>query len=79
MSDSDQSDETLAAYLRLRGYSDDDVQKIVQQLAEHDSDTARQSVFDSIEAGTFNLDLIIAQALQSDEETVDEADEPSND
>lgn len=55
---------SLTDFLRLRGHNDDEVQKILAKLAERDSLTARESVFDSIEAGTFNLDAIIREALQ---------------
>lgn len=55
---------SLTDFLRLRGHNDDDIQKILAKLAERDSLTARESVFDSIEAGTFNLDAIIREALE---------------
>lgn len=55
---------SVADFLRMRGHNDDEVRKILAKLAEHDSLTARESVFDSIEAGTFDLDAIIREALK---------------
>jgi predicted DNA-binding protein (UPF0278 family) len=65
MSDSiDNSDAALAEFLQQRGHSEEEIEKIVKRLAEHDAESMRQSIFDSIAGGSFNLDEIIQQALE---------------
>lgn len=60
---SEQDDQLLIEFLEQRGHSEDEIQRIVKRLAEHDAASMRQSVFDSIAGGTFDLDKIIEQAL----------------
>lgn len=64
MSDSD--DKVLTEFLQQRGHSPDEIEKIVKRLADHDASEMRQSVFDSIAGGSFNLDDIIKQALEDE-------------
>ena len=68
---SERSDEALVEFLKLRGHSEEEIEKIVARLAMHDESMLRQSVFDSIEAGTFNLDELIKSALVEDPEDKD--------
>ncbi|MBI2481655.1 MAG: hypothetical protein HYV60_24325 [Planctomycetia bacterium] len=60
---SDDKDKILAEFLRQRGHSEKEIAKIAKRLAEHDAKSMRESIFDSIAGGTFNLDDIIKQAL----------------
>ena len=62
MSDDDQ---VLEQFLRQRGHTQEEIDKIVRKLSEHDSESVRESIFDSIAAGTFNFDDIIRKALES--------------
>lgn len=60
---SDDEDKILADFLQQRGHTEDEIAKITKRLAEHDAESMRESIFDSIAGGTFNLDDIIKQAL----------------
>lgn len=64
MSDSD--DKVLIEFLQQRGHSPEEIEKIAKRLADHDASEMRQSVFDSIAGGSFNLDDIIRQALEDE-------------
>ena len=61
------SDETsykaLGEFLGKQGHNEDEVQRILDKLAEYDRNMVRDSIFDSLENGTFNLDAIISEAL----------------
>ena len=63
---SDEEDTLLAEFLQQRGHSEAEIAKITKRLAEHDAESMRQSIFDSIAGGTFNLDDIIKQALNGE-------------
>jgi len=60
---SENDDRVLIEFLQLRGHSKEEIDKIVKRLADHDASEMRQSVFDSIAGGSFNLDDIIKRAL----------------
>ena len=64
MSDDSENEQQLVEYLKQRGHSQGDVDKILKRLADHDEETFRHSVFDSIESGSFNLEAIIKEALE---------------
>lgn len=63
----------MTDYLIEQGHSRVDVARMLVELREHDSRTMRESVFDSIERGGFDLREIVAHALKPD--TVDAKDE----
>jgi transposase len=63
---SDDEDRLLAEFLQQRGHSEDEVAKIAKRLAEHDAESMRESIFDSIAGGTFSIDDIIKQALKGE-------------
>ncbi|HRX78162.1 MAG: hypothetical protein H6821_13880 [Planctomycetaceae bacterium] len=63
---SDDEDKILAEFLQQRGHTEDEIAKITRRLAEHDAESMRESIFDSIAGGTFNLDDIIKQALDGE-------------
>jgi hypothetical protein len=54
---------SVAQWLKEKGYSDVEVQKILVKLAEHDHQTLSDAVFDSIGAGGQTLDQLIRDAL----------------
>lgn len=59
------SDENceLVDYLKRRGHSQGEVDQILANLQQRENDVLRQSIFDSIAAGNFDLEEIIKQAL----------------
>jgi len=60
---SDDDDKILEEFLQQRGHTEEEIAKITKRLAEHDAESMRESIFDSIAGGTFNFDDIIKQAL----------------
>jgi hypothetical protein len=53
----------IAEWLKGRGYSEEEVQKILAKLADHDHATLSDAVFDSIGGGGKTLDQIIDEVL----------------
>jgi hypothetical protein len=53
----------LGDYLKSRGYSPDEIQKILAKLASYDHKTLSDAVFDSIGNNAKTLDQIIRDAL----------------
>ena len=68
MSEIDPRQNELVEWLQEKGHSTDEIQKILAKVAEYDEQTIRESVFDSIERGNFNLDAIIQEALNDQQE-----------
>ncbi len=60
---SQKDDQVIKDFLSQRGYSDEDVAKIMDRLVQYENETLRKSVFDSIDAGGFDIDKIIQEAL----------------
>ena len=63
---SDQSDprhEELIAWLEEQGHTAPEINKILAKLAEYDSRTLHESIFDSIDRGDFSITSIIDEAL----------------
>jgi hypothetical protein len=58
-----EDDKVLVEFLKERGHTEEEIAKITKSLAQHDTESARESIFDSIAAGTFNIDDIIKKAL----------------
>ena len=67
MASHEQDIRELRTFLQQRGHSESEIEKVVEKLGQHDSDVLRQSVFDSIAAGSFDLEAIIKEALEGDE------------
>ncbi len=63
MADSEYSE--LIEQLKSQGHDQATIERVLEKLRKYDEDTIRQSVFDSIEGGTFDLDAIIQQAIDS--------------
>ena len=55
--------DVVIRFLKERGYSETDIQRVIKKLEEYEDKTLRQSVFDSIDSGGFNIDQIIQDAL----------------
>ncbi|MDP6448043.1 MAG: hypothetical protein QGG36_01665 [Pirellulaceae bacterium] len=74
MTDQDDAQNELRQYLEQRGeHTPDEIAKILARLAQYDADVMRQSVFDSIDGGGFDLDTIIQDALGDEESPSDES------
>ncbi len=65
-SDSDPRQPELVAWLTERGHSTDEIAKILAKVAEYDARTINESIFDSIDAGDFDLSSLIKEALGDD-------------
>lgn len=65
-SDSDPRKPELVAWLTERGHSTDEIAKILAKVAEYDARTINESIFDSIDAGDFDLSSLIKEALGDD-------------
>jgi hypothetical protein len=57
--------QLMADYLKSRGYTNEDVQKILAKLAGYDNKTLSDAVFDSIGNNAKSLDQIIQDVLKS--------------
>lgn len=55
--------ELMIHYLTEQGHSWDEIERVLGKLEDWDERSIRESVFDSIEHGTFNLSAIIKEAL----------------
>lgn len=64
MSDETPANPAIVEWLQQRGYSAEEISRILARLADHDDKTVRDAVFDSIGQGSLNLDAIIREALQ---------------
>jgi hypothetical protein len=55
---------TIVQWLKEKGYSEAEVQKVLAKLAEHDHETLSDAVFDSIGGSGQSLDEMIREALR---------------
>ncbi len=60
----DNDDETLVQYLQEQGCSAAEIDQILAKLNQYDKRAVRDSVFDSIASGGFNLQQIIDDLKQ---------------
>ncbi len=60
------SNPAVVEFLKGRGYTPAEIEKILAKLAAYDAKTVNDAVFDSIGRGTFTLDEIIRQALEEE-------------
>lgn len=58
----------IQKWLKDKGYSDEEVQKIMAKLAEHDHQTLSDAVFDSIGNGGQSLEQLIGDVLGNRDE-----------
>lgn len=66
--------DLIVRYLNELGYSTQDVQAVLDKLRAYDSDVVKQSIFDSIATGSFNLESLIAEM-----EVAEDAKQKEND
>jgi hypothetical protein len=57
-------DASLDNWLKERGYSEEDRRKIMARLAQHDDETMRDAIFDSIGGDGKTLDEMISDLLR---------------
>lgn len=60
------SDEDLLNHFKSQGLSQTEIDKIFEKLQEYDSSVFRQSIFDAIETGSFDLRSVIDEAMGED-------------
>ncbi|MBI1314343.1 hypothetical protein GC176_23860 [bacterium] len=72
MPESDDDYIQLADFLRERGHTELEVEKIIAHVREYEAETQLYSVMDSIADGHLNLTNIISEALGSGGEAADE-------
>jgi hypothetical protein len=63
MSAEDPRHQELVEWLREQGHRPDQIEKILAKVAQYDTQTMHESVFDSISRGQFDLESIIKEAL----------------
>ena len=56
----------ISLWLSERGYSDIQIDKILRQLDRYDEQVKRESFFDDLASGAFDMDSIIKEALGED-------------
>ena len=60
----DSNSAMIAQWLKDKGYSEEESQKILTKLAEHDHETLSDAVFDSIGGDGKSLDQMIGDLLR---------------
>jgi hypothetical protein len=56
----------IESWLAERGYPPAAIQKILERLDHYDSRVNRESVFDSMDKGDFDMDAFIKEALKDE-------------
>jgi len=64
MPNNESNNATIESWLKDRGYTDEERQKILAKLAQHDHETMSDAVFDSIGTSDKTLDQMIAAMLR---------------
>lgn len=57
-------DDKLKQHLSEQGFDQEEIRKILDKVAEYDRRMERDSAFESIESGSFDLSRIIQEALE---------------
>lgn len=60
------SDEELLNHFKSQGLEQAEIEKIFEKLQAYDSSVFRQSIFDAIETGGFDLRAVIDEAMGED-------------
>jgi len=61
---SDSFETMLKNHLTMHGYEEEEIARVLERVAEFDRTTFRDSVFDSIGRGTFNLRDFVNETLK---------------
>jgi Fe2+ or Zn2+ uptake regulation protein len=64
MANNDSNSASIESWLKERGYSTEERQKILSKLAQHDHETMSDAIFDSIGTSDKTLDQMIAAMLR---------------
>ena len=64
MAKNDSGNVSIESWLKERGYSTEERQKILAKLAQHDHETMSDAIFDSIGTSDKTLDQMIAAMLR---------------
>ena len=64
MPNNDSNTASIESWLKERGYSTEERQKILAKLAQHDHETMSDAIFDSIGTSDKTLDQMIAAMLR---------------
>lgn len=56
----------IEQWLADRGYPPAAIEKILERLSQYDSRINRESVFDAMEKGEFDMDALIKEALDEE-------------
>lgn len=59
--------DELDEYLYKQGYSRTEIRQIIGKLEDYEKATVHDSIFDSLENGTFSLDAVIREAIAEPE------------
>lgn len=62
----DKQHAQLIAWLQDRGHTAGEIDQILAKVTEYDNKVMHESVFDSIDEGTFDIEGIIREALGRD-------------
>ncbi|MBW8883369.1 MAG: hypothetical protein JF612_01040 [Planctomycetia bacterium] len=60
----DETPASIETWLKERGYTAEETQKILTKLAQHDHETISDAIYDSLGAGDKSLDQMIADMLR---------------
>lgn len=63
MVDRDPRQKELFDWLSSQGHDDAQIDRILAKVAEYDSQTMHESIFDSIDSGDFDIQSLIDEAL----------------
>ncbi len=57
----------LIAWLEDQGHTPAAIEKILAKVAEYDARTMHESIFDSINSGTIDIERLVREALEQEE------------
>ena len=66
--------DELDEYLYKQGYSRTEIRKIIGKLEDYEKATVHDSIFDSLENGTFSLESVIREAIAGPKTSAAEVD-----
>ena len=58
--------DQLTEYLRAKGHADEDIKKILALVERYENQVQRDSIMESIDSGSFDLEAIIAEAMDKE-------------
>jgi len=69
----DEGRQEIVNWLKQRGHSSAEVEQILRRLDDYDAGAVRASIFDSVDAGQFDIEAIIREVTEADATEKDEA------